>query len=388
MQKVRYDREKIPVVGDCSYIWHPHKNRGKMAVNQKGANGLIAEYKAAVTLNHLLATEGFHCLSDQSILERNLKDAIKRVGNELTESQVERALKQGVAAGEYLFDRMLNNLSELGIYELQLQKQGTEVEVSTIGNATNSGDPTDILIKITNKAFEFEVPISLKAYRGPESSLGSKSSRASLTRLFLDSESVLDEEFIEFFENDAVDFFHELDKFKVAARDFYVSPDGSKFLDAYEKRKGTRKVNNPLRRKEVGDFFINRHGYKPEHKLADLYVRMFNTGVKKKDTLGEHSESYINALRFILGNPEMLVVDVIADDAGRILDIHNSLTHPVYKAFNQILNPGMELKLTLKPNSSIIKVELVKGELVFRNLSLAMWKDGTIQYKLNTERES
>jgi hypothetical protein len=359
-----------------------------MAVNQKGANGLIAEYKAALTLNGLLVSEGFRCTSIQSLLERNLSETIQRVGNELSESQVERALKQGIAAGEYLFEKLLNDIDQLGIFEHKLHKEYTEVEVCTTGNATNSGNPMDLLITAKSQNHTFQVPVSLKAYKGPESSLGSKSSRASLTRLFLGSESVPDKEFLDFFENDAEDFFHELEKFKAAAREFYASSAGVNFINAYEKRKGTRKVNNPLRRKEVGEFFLERHGYKPEHKLADLYVRMFKTGVEKKDTKGEHADSYIDALRFILGNPEMLVVDVIADDSGRVLEIHNSLTHPVYKKFNKILRPGMELELTIKKNSSIIKVELLRKEEVFRHLTLAMWKDGTIQYKLNTKRQS
>jgi hypothetical protein len=358
-----------------------------MPVNQKGANGLIAEYKAAAVLNEELAAKGFSVVSSQAVLEANLKSAIDRVGNELTALQVERALKQGVAIADYLLEKMVSHPAAIGIREFELDHRQDKIAISTVGNNTNSGDPTDLIIQVFRNEVEVSVPISLKAYRGPESSLGSKSARASLCRMFLSQESITDAEFFEFFGPLGVEFMAELSKFKTASKDFYASPAGTEFVDKYELRKGTRKVNNPLRRKEVGGFFQMQHGYKPEHKFAQLYVEMFNLGLSQVDTTGLESEKFVAALRFILGNPEMLVIDVIADDSGKILDIHNSLDHPVYLAFNEVLNPGVELELTLKPRSSIIKVVLRNSSSAFNNLSLAIWKDATIQYKLNAGKK-
>jgi len=356
-----------------------------MAINQKGANGLIAEYKSAAVLNLLLANDGFELATNQSELEANLAAAIARVGNELTTSQIERALKQGEASAVYIFEQLTSDPRAIGLEDFHLNRSTDVIKVSTVGNETNSGDPTDLIIEIHRNSILTTLAISLKAYKGPESSLGSKSSRATLCRMFLNSESVSDEEFIAFFGDKGASFLKELKKFKQTADDFYNSYLSKPFLDAYEARKGTRKVNNPLRRKEVGDYFIALHGYKSEHRLAELYVDLFNYGKTVIDTGGEHAEVFISALRFILGNPEMLVIDVIANEQGEIIEIHNSLDHPVYQAFNKVLNPGVELLLKYKPGSSIINVTLKNKSVVFNNLSLAMWKDGTLQYKLNAK---
>jgi hypothetical protein len=353
-----------------------------MPINQKGANGLIAEYQAAVSLNATLAEQGYRTSANQTQLETDLNEAIGRVGNELTEQQVERAKKQGIAAAEYLFEQLLGEPTRLGLPEFNLSKQEDDIFIETVGHETNSGDPSDIKIKITRESTVLRLPVSLKAYRGPESSLGSKSAKTSLSRMFLNKETVSDEEFINFFGETGQEFLSEIEKFKKCAKEFYESPQGEAFLDKYEERKQTRKVNNPMRRKEVGDYFKKKYGYKSEHKYVEQYLALFEIGLEKIEAQGKDAENFASALRFILGNPEMLVVDVKASDDGEILAIHNSLEHPIYLAFNRVLNPGVRLILSGKSNSSIIKVKLERDGIEFNNLSLAIWKDATIQYKL------
>ena len=353
-----------------------------MPINQKGANGLIAEYQAAAKLNSSLVNDGYRTTANQAKLEKDLLDAIERVGNELTEHQVERAKKQGIAAAEYLFEKLLHDPTKLGLSRPSLTRDLDIIYIETVGNETNSGDPADLKIKISRENSEVRLPISLKAYRGPESSLGSKSAKTSLSRMFLNRESVPDEDFSAFFGDLGKDFLAEIEKFKLTAKEFYASNKGVEFLDKYEARKGTRKVNNPLRRKEVGQFFKSKYGYKSEHKFVQLYLQLFELGLTKIDAKGKDAENFSAALRFILGNPEMLVIDVKANDAGEVQAIHNSLDHPIYLAFNRVLNPGVDLRLIGKPTSSIIKVVLEREAEKFESLSLAIWKDATIQYKL------
>ena len=356
-----------------------------MAVHQKGANGLIAEYRCAVSLNAHLLEAGYSVTSSQSDLDRELAAVVERVGNELSPGQLRRAYAQGDALAEYVQQRLDQAPESLGLI-LEAPLGAHRIAVLPVGHQTNSGDPRDLLIMLENGDRRVELPISLKAYRGTSSSLGSKSARASLARMFLGSESVPDEEFRTFFEAPGDEFLDLLTDFKQVAATFYASPAGVAFVDAYERRKGTRKVNNPLRRKELGAFFVGERGFKPEHRFADLYVKMFNLGKTKADVHGAGSTAFVAAMNFILGNPAMLVLDAIAGDDGTVHSIVNSLEHPTYRALNLALRPGNDFRLTHKPNSSMVRVEIDVERDVFRNLSLAIWKDATIQYKLDTKK--
>lgn len=174
--------------------------------------------------------------------------------------------------------------------------------------------------------------------------------------------------------------------FKSTANEFYASEVSRDFLDAYEARKGTRKVNNPLRRKEVGDYFTAKFGFVSEHKLANLYVECYRIGTAQLEPGAKAQEAFVRSLRFILGNPELLVLD--AKDGSGVIEIVNSLKNPIYNSLNRVLRPGLEMTLSSKADTSIIGVNLRRNDEVLERLSLAMWKDGTIQFKLDTSGES
>jgi hypothetical protein len=61
----------------------------------------------------------------------------------------------------------------------------------------------------------------------------------------------------------------------------------------------------------------------------------------------------------------------------------NGLSNPAYMKLNQVLRPGVDLTLN-KNGNSIIAVQISRNDITFDGLSLAMWKDGTIQYKIDT----
>lgn len=353
-----------------------------MAVNQKGANGLIAEYQCALALAEALATLDIEVEQSQDDLRSSLGEAVARVANELTPAQVARAKNQGIALGNYLFDSLISNPSAIGAdIDTSLQRL-TSVSIELTGHSTNSGDPSDIVLTANGETYQVVIPVSLKAYKSGTVSLGSKSARASLTRLFLGENRVSDAEFIDFFAEAGSSFLALYEDFKAASSEFYASAEGEEFVDRYEARKGSRKVNNPLRRKEVGDYFESTRGFKSEHRFADLYIDMHEVGLSKVDVTHEHAEQFVRELRFILGSPEILALNAIAGDDGKVVDVHNSLSHPAYQRLNSVLRPGVQLDLKKRERSSIVTVELRRGNVFSTDLSLAIWKDATIQYKL------
>ena len=357
-----------------------------MAINQKGANGIIAEYQSAVTLWKMLDERKQPARNNLDELESLLREAVVRVGNELTPDQVSRAHRQGEALGAYMCDAITNDPQKIGLLVKDADLKSGEFHILPTGHETNSGDPRDLTLTWRAAPQEVELPVSLKAYRGDQSSLGSKGGRASLGRLFCDNEKINDREFVSYFGNAASEYISVLSKFKQAAKDFYAGPESEEFLREYELRKGHRKVNNPLRRKEVGDFFLARHRFVSEHKLAELYVQMHEDGRAKIASDAIALEKYLNGLRFILGNPEMLVLDAKANDDGTIREIVNSLDNPAYRALNRVLRSGLEFSLAQKSGKSTITVSASCDGAVFNGLSLAMWKDGTIQYKIDTKK--
>jgi hypothetical protein len=94
-----------------------------VAVNQKGANGILAEYQCAATLNEKLERFGITTISNQALLKKLVSEALHRVANELTREQQDRALRQGIALGDYLFNCLTSIPSDLGLNaDLQLEK--------------------------------------------------------------------------------------------------------------------------------------------------------------------------------------------------------------------------------------------------------------------------
>lgn len=346
----------------------------------------MAEHVCVLELNRLLMKEGVRSTAVIGELEEALGRAELRVADDLTPAQRERARKQGAAIAGYVVEALLRSPERLGVRISADEIRRGSVTADAVGNLTNSGSSADLVVWIKPAEQSESTPllISLKAYRGTVSSLGSKGSRASLTRVFLGAPKITNGVFHDHFGSAAVEFDRLFSSFKNAATEFYASPEGVAFVDAYEQRKGTRKVNNPLRRKEVGEFFEAHHGFKSEHRFAELYAEMFSIGTAKVLTDADW-DRFLEGMRFVLGmESDILTLNAIATDDGVVSRIVNSLESDAYADIRRALVRGCSFELVSRPKSSGISVTVRHEQLEVRSLSLAMWKDATIQFKIDT----
>ena len=360
-------------------------------LNQKGANGILAEYQSTLTVIELLRVAGYRVESSPDQARFELDQAVARVANELDELQQERALRQGDALGKYIFECLQAEPEILGLNEVTpMEIRQSQISIEQVGHQTNSGSSADLVVTIRSEADVFVVPISLKAYGRRPSSLGSKGGRASLTRMFLNEVKVSDEVFLDFFGEPGREFLQLLADFKRASREFYASSDGQAFVAEYQKRKNKpgAKVNNPLRRKEVGQFFIKSRGFTPEHRFAELYEQMFVRGMNSVgSSAGVSWRQFLQGFKFVLGmDNDILTLNAVADEKGTMVEIQNSFLSDTYSKLRKVLVPDCEVEIRQKKGSSILAVQIRSGPIVANSLSLAVWKDATIQFKLDTSR--
>lgn len=356
-------------------------------LHQRGAGGLIAEYRCAAALQEALEQSGYIMDSSLSWLERKLAMTIPRVGNELSPTLRGHALAQGDALAAYIAQCITAEPARLGLVLSVADIRRGRISINTVGNATNSGTSADLLIEITLDGAVVQLPISLKAYRGSTSSLGSKGARASLGRLFMGKAKVSDEELTQHFGAPADHFSHLLADFKMAAREFYNSPDGRAFVTDYQKRKGDpyARVNNPLRRKEVGDYFIVSRGFRPEHRFAELYADMFSIGMSRVQHDGGYEEwvAFLEGLRFLIGMDQDVVTLTASGQADNVITVSNSLDEGPYADLRAVLIRGCDVQLQVRPASSVLGVSVTYASITVEALSLTIWKDATIQFKLD-----
>ena len=148
-------------------------------------------------------------------------------------------------------------------------------------------------------------------------------------------------------------------------------------------------MNNRLRRKEVGDYFALTRGYVSEHRFAELYAQMWLLGMERVDRGGDPAWSrFLDGFRFLIGmDDDILTLNAIANDAsGEVLRVENSFMSDTYAGIRRALVKGCSVELIGRPKSSTLKVQLTAGEHKVHALTLAVWKDATIQFKLNTDR--
>ena len=358
----------------------------KDALNQKGANGIIAEYACAMHLHTALEKGDYSVKSSAQTLRRLLNAKVAQFSGELTKAQVDRALRQGEALGDYIYQSMAEDPAALMLPEGVNPSHYCHDVVPT-GHITIKEDSSDVVIRMVHlkkAGVVLECPISLKAYRGTTTSQGSKGGKAALTRLFLFKEKASDVEFAAAFGAQAKRYMDHLALFKKVAKEFYNgAPEGKAFIAAYRARKGPNaKVNNPLRRKELGDYFEAKTGELSEHTLAKIYVSLFNDGFGK--LIGRANKHHFSeALRFVLGIEKQFVTLNAICLANGPVKVENSATSGQHARLHRILASDYTVRFKHKPGSSIVSVDFV-SQADTQTLSLAVWKDGTIQFKMDS----
>lgn len=364
----------------------------KQVLHQKGANGLVAEYECAVALQTALSEAGYRVTAQPRDLSRARDDAIERVANELSAAQVARGKRQGRALAEHIATGIWDDPIRLGLNDTSPAELRTAgIELTLVGNQTNSGSSADIKLDFFWPQMKKSVPISLKAYGRRPASLGSKGMKPSLTRTFMGEAKASDKDFVDFFGDPARQFLDTLLDFRAAANEFYASKAGADFVIAYRSRKGlgpTAKVNNPLRRKEVGDYFAETRGFYSEHHFAHLYGLMWASGMHKlQDEGGKAWGQFLTGFRFLIGmDDDILTLNAIADDfSGAVIGVENSFLSGTYADIRKALVPECNVELHGRSKSSTMHVTIKAGDLAVDALTLAVWKDATIQFKLNSE---
>lgn len=295
-------------------------------------------------------------------------------------------LAAGVALADYITQSLLAKPEKLGLLEVTPEDVArAEIEISKAQRAD-----VDILIALKWPERTIELPISLKVNQRlfRTQVLGSNSARGTLSRLFLGMPRVTNATFVDYFEDPAVNYLSLVSDLKLAASEFYNSEQGKEFIDKYQKRLNLPKsarVNNPLRRREVGNHFFKTRGFKSENEFARLYVQMFNIGCQ---TLGASrapaAELFTREFRKVLGiNPEILTLNVITDSAtGAVVRVESSRVSDPFGQVSGLLFPGVEVEHQITENCATMPVLLNYRGHESSKLTLSVWIDATLQYKL------
>lgn len=380
-------------------------NLGKIAMTeaksqQKGANGRIAEYACAYFLAAGLQKAGLRVRTDINQLQKLAQAEQAKYAKDLTPQQIQLAVDSGNAMAEDMFNNIVNNGKDLVFVNYEFKPEQHSFDIEPTGAQQSKGTSDDMIIHVYKdgpEEFTHKVLISLKVYAGTESSQGSKSSKNALYKIFSDptKDKVKPAEFIQVFGDKGREFLEAMDEFKNFGRDvWWNSPEGQ----AYRKEKiaqgsdpkkygpGAKKPGvNQLRAAALGDYFIKHKGYTPEHKLSQLFVDLFEYG---KVNLNQGDWKRFNeGFKQAIGFDEVITYKAVCDAQG-VSKVVNSGTSKAYQQMYQALNNNIDVVLTHRPGSSGIGVEIKYGDVVIKSLSLAMWKDGTIQFKFNSAKES
>ena len=364
------------------------KSGGKKrtVLHQKGANGLLAEYHCARTLAGKCADAGLEASPRAAELDAVVEQQLAKYRRELTEEQFSRAENQGRALGEYLFAQLREHPERLGL-PAEFVLRDHAVRIASTGHDTSKQNSADIelLFRPLHGGATVRLPVSLKAYASTTTSLGSKAAIASLGRLFLGNKKPGAEEIVRYFGPPAQEFLELLADFKGVADEFYdEAPEGKQFVDDYFARKGTRKVNNRLRRKELGAYYDQKRGFISEHRFATLFAIMFADGYRRMAAQGRW-EDFLAAFGFLLGmDGDILTLNAVAGEDGQVTSIENSRLSSVHGRLRRALRPGVVVELISTAESGTLRVRVQCGDDVIDNLGLSIWKDATIQFKLTT----
>lgn len=360
----------------------------------KGNNGLLAEYECCYQLAKQLKAVRLKVTTNISALKRLRDQKVKFYGAGLTKTEVNRALNQGAAIADSMFQSIVNNGQDLVFTSYDFVAEEHSFDVQPTGADTSKGSTEDMKIIVSKmnvrNAVE-EIKISLKAYKSSGTSQGSKSSTAALARMFMGQEKVSVSEFEKHFGKKGKEFTKMLKDFKDVGKEFYLDKPGKKIISAAKakrKRQGKKftGVANPMRKGELAAYYIDKRGVRATYPLAKMFVDLYNKGYKDLKT-DRQWKNFADGIMFATGFDGITVYNAIADKQGVVTEVVNSNTSSAYAKLYKAFRKGARVVLKHRPNSSGIDVEVHhKGEIL-KSLSLSMmYGDGTIQFKMNSKK--
>lgn len=363
------------------------------ATAQKGSNGLIAEYVCARHLAEKLTEAKLPVKSDINNLRKLETDAVERLKKDMDAQTLQRAINQGVAIGDSMFQSIVNNSQDLIFTDYEFKADKHNFDIINVGAQTNSMGTADLKLVVGKEDAQEvyqEILVSLKAYSGSITSQGSKSSLASLNIMFGDGERAPNAEQMQAMFGDigiefmqAVKDFHEFGKDWIRNSD---DPDAQAIRKKYADRNKPIPMGNALRGKEVGKAYQDATGKNSAHNLAELYAKLFNENFYKVQKDKKAMARFKEGLMKTAGFDYIVTYNAIADQKGIVSEVVNSNISGGYKKIYDAFANNCDVKLTSKPGSATISVDIIHGSETIKSLSLNMWKDGTIQFKFDSKK--
>jgi len=370
----------------------------------KGGNGFVAEYVCAYELAKKLDGVGLKVTSDIEKLKSEMKTKTKQFSDAgLDSTQIRRATNQGEAIAESMFQSIIKNGEDLVFVDYKFKHGDHSYEVRPTGADTGKVTADDIELIVTKESkgrVETKILVSLKAYASSNTSLGSNSSVASLQKMFIGGEkqqrnATTDAAFVKAFGALGKEMLDALEDYKNEASGFMKSnKKPAKELRAYWDAKGKKASKktglypNNLRAQEVGDNYTKKRGYKQEHKLSEIFVKLYNKGKTSVRKNGKESTLRKGLMEILGVDTSVVTYNAIANAEGVVTEVVNSNVSDSYRRLYLAIMNGADVNLTTvnRNGKSTIKVEVVyKGEKI-NGLTMSMWKDGTLQFKFDSKK--
>ena len=350
----------------------------------KGNNGLLAEYVCAHTFAEMMSIQtSLMMITDIFALKQLRDEKVDYYSEGLTDIEKTRAINQGNASAEKMFNSFAyNNGKNFVFTDYEFISKEHSFDIKTVGHDTSREGSEDLILEIQNRydSSVFEIPLSLKVSAKTQVSNGSKSSTKHIKTCFG--------------EIDGYEDFENLRKlFMKDAKELYYSVVGKKWMKKYGEKKGKSctkisHISNPYRKEIVGNYFYEKRGYYTRHKLAEIYVKMYNKGLEETlywddSTWEMYNKEMIAATSF----DDVITVAAIAKkDSPVVREVIVSSKSPGYaKVYKAFLNNRSYFKLEYTGSGSI-KVQMVDGDTIVKSFTLDMWMDGTFQYKFDSKK--
>jgi hypothetical protein len=372
---------------------------GKIKGQDKGANGRIAEYACAHFLAQALKQANQRVVSDMDLLQNLLQEEIQKYNKSLTQQQINIAVEAGQAMGDSMLHSILNRGQDLVFVDYDFFAHEHTFDIQPTGSAQNKGTTDDMVICIQRdkNTPAQKILLSLKVSASSSNSQGSKGPLPLLYKMFVDPKArkVKTQEFLKHFGNPAQQFVDIMQDFRAAGREFLASSEGQLWAKDKQaeriargkdpKKSQVKADTNFFRSKEVGEYYTKTRKQVSSHCLGQLFVQLYNQG---KNRMNQNDwEKFNQGFAQAIGFDEVITYKAICDESG-VKQVVSSATSKAYQQMYRVLNKKIDVMLESKPNSSGIAVKVKCDNTVLDSLTCSIWKDGTIQFKFDSDRES